>query len=146
MIPINVSDEKLDILAGTFGCSKGELPFTYLGLPLGTSRPNIQEFLPLVNKCERRLVGLSSFLNLAGRFQLTNAVLSSLLTFFMCSLALPEGIIKQVDKYRKHCLWRGLDVNARAPPKAAWKMVCIPKVEGGLGVIDIEKQNKALLI
>ena len=25
-------------------------------------------------------------------------------------------------------------------------MVCKPKVEGGLGVIDIEKQNKALLI
>jgi len=31
------------------------------------------------------------------------------------------------------------------PPKAAWKMVCVPK-EGGLGVIDIEKQNKALLL
>lgn len=30
-------------------------------------------------------------------------------------------------------------------PKAAWKMVCIPKDEGVLGVIDIEKQNKALL-
>ena len=25
-------------------------------------------------------------------------------------------------------------------------MVCVPKDEGGLGVIDIEKQNKALLI
>jgi hypothetical protein len=31
MIPINVPDEKLDILATTFGCSKGSLPFTYLG-------------------------------------------------------------------------------------------------------------------
>lgn len=146
MIPINVSEEKLDILAGTFGCVKGELPFIYLGLPLGISRPKNQDFLPLVNKCERRLVGFSSFLNLAGRLQLTNAVLSALPTFFMCTLALPKGIIKQIDKYRKHCLWRGSDINAKTPPKAAWTMVCTPKAQGGLGVIDIEKQNKALLM
>lgn len=39
MIPINVSDERLDILIGTFGCSKESLPFTYLGLPLSIARP-----------------------------------------------------------------------------------------------------------
>lgn len=32
------------------------------------------------------------------------------------------------------------------PPKVAWKMVRVRKEERGLGVIDIEKQNKALLI
>jgi hypothetical protein len=34
MVPINISEERFDILAQTFGCSKGSLPFTYLGLPL----------------------------------------------------------------------------------------------------------------
>lgn len=63
----------------------------------------------------------------------------------MCSLVVPKAVIKQIDKYRKHCLWRGAEANARKPPKAAWKMVCVSKEEGGLGVIDIEKQNKALL-
>jgi hypothetical protein len=29
--------------------------------------------------------------------------------------------------------------------KAAWKMVCLPKEEGGLGVIDLRVQNEALL-
>lgn len=84
-------------------------------------------------------------LNQAGRLQLTNVVFSALPTFFMCSLALPKAIIKQFDKYRKHCLWKGSNINAKKPPKAAWKMVCVPKDEGGLGVIDIEKQNKAPL-
>lgn len=55
MLPINISEEKLDLLARTFGCSKGSLPFTYLGLPLGTTKPKVIDFLPLVNKCERRL-------------------------------------------------------------------------------------------
>jgi hypothetical protein len=53
-------------------------------------------------------------------------------------LALPKTVITQIDKYRKHCLWRGSDINAKTPPKAAWKLVCKPKIEGGLGIIDIE--------
>jgi len=63
MLPINISEGKLDLLARTFGCAKGTLPFTYLGLPLGTTKPRVIDFLPLVNKCERRLGGVSSFLN-----------------------------------------------------------------------------------
>jgi hypothetical protein len=39
----------------------------------------------------------------------------------------------------------GTNINANAPPKATWEFVCLPKIEGGLGVIDLEKQNKALL-
>jgi hypothetical protein len=31
-------------------------------------------------------------------------------------------------------------------PKAAWQMVCLPKREGGLGVIDLCVQNDALLL
>lgn len=106
----------------------------------------IQDFLPLLNKCEKRLIGLSPFLNQAGRLQMTNAVFSSLPTFSMCTLALPKTVIKQLDKYRKHCVWRGSDIHDKKPPKAAWKLVCKPKPEGGLGVIDIEQQNKALLL
>jgi hypothetical protein len=34
MVPINVQQEKIDDLADSFGCEKGTLPFTYLGLPL----------------------------------------------------------------------------------------------------------------
>jgi len=145
MVPINVSEGKLDNLAATFGCSKGTLPFTYLGLPLGTERPRAEHFMPMVSKCEKRLIGTSSFLNLAGRLQITNAVLSALPTFFMCSLKIPKGIIKQIDKYRRHCLWRGCDINSKKPPKAAWKLVTRPKIEGGLGIIGLDKQNIALL-
>jgi len=63
MVPINVSKERLQILASSFGCAKGNLPFTYLGLPLSTSKPSMTDFWPLVSKCERRLVAFSSFLN-----------------------------------------------------------------------------------
>jgi hypothetical protein len=64
----------------------------------------------------------------------------------MGSLKLPKTIIKQIDKYRKHCLWRGGDINAGKPAMAAWSMVTKPKTEGGLRVLKIQVQNDALLM
>jgi hypothetical protein len=48
MLPINVPDDLLQGLAFDFGCQVGQMPFTYLALPLGTTRPTIVEFSPLV--------------------------------------------------------------------------------------------------
>jgi hypothetical protein len=42
---INVSDEKMCILSNIFGCQIGSFPFTYLGLPLETTKPRIEDFL-----------------------------------------------------------------------------------------------------
>jgi hypothetical protein len=55
-------------------------------------------------------------------------------------------VLKQIDKYRKHCLLRGSDINAKTPQKVAWNLVCLPKSEGGLGVINVEVHNDALLL
>jgi hypothetical protein len=141
MIPINIPEDKFDELATTFGCSKGTLPFTYLGLPLSLVKPTVADFWPLVSKCEKRLVAFSSFLSEAGRLELTNAVLTALPTFAMSSFLLPKAVIKQIDKYRKHCLWRGSDISSKKPSKAAWPLVCLPKSEGGLGVLNLTIQN-----
>jgi len=56
----------------------------------------------------------------------------------MSTYLLPKTIIKQIDKFRKHCLWRGSNANNRKPLKAAWPMVCVPKEEGGLGVLNLQ--------
>jgi hypothetical protein len=129
--PINVSEQKMAMLANTFHCKVGSLPFTYLGLPLGLKRPNLEAFLPLIQKIERRLASTSIFLSQAGRLQMVNAVFSSLPTFYMCTLKLPKTVIKQIDKLRRHCLWRGADINAKKLPQVAWKSVCRPKSQGG---------------
>ena len=41
MVPINVPNDTISLLAVAFGCQVDSLPFTYLGLPLGTTRPKI---------------------------------------------------------------------------------------------------------
>ena len=48
LYPINVMDQKMEILANTFHCKIGSMSFTYLGLPLGLKKPNLGAFLPLI--------------------------------------------------------------------------------------------------
>jgi hypothetical protein len=54
---------------------------------------------------------------------MVNSVLSSLPTFFMSTMKVPIEVLNQIDIYRRHCLWRGGDLNAKKPPLASWKMV-----------------------
>ena len=146
LVPINTTEPRALHLANTFGCKVGSMPFTYLGLPLGTTKPTLQEFSPLLSKIERRLTGISNFLSYNGRLILVNSVFSALPTFYMCSLKIPPQVIKQIDIYRKHCLWSRGDINRKGSCLVALETVCKPKDQGGLGIIDIDSQNNALLM
>lgn len=119
IIPINVDEARIRILARTFNCKIGSLPFTYLGLPLGTSQPKIQDCLPLINRIQKRLSSITRLLSLGGKLQMVNSVLSSLPTYYMCSIKLPIGVVKQIDKFRWNYLWRGSDLNSNKP-SLAW--------------------------
>lgn len=133
-------------MASVFGCITGSMPFTYLGLPLGTTKPSIQDFSPMTNRIERRLSGVSKLLSYQGRLILVNSVFSALPTFYMCSLQISPGVIEQIDKYRKACLWSAGDINIKGKCLAAWDLACKTKEEGGLGIIDLKSQNTALLL
>jgi hypothetical protein len=117
-----------------------------LGLPLGLTKPKIVEYLPLISRCEKKIVSTTNFLSQAGRLQMTNDVFSAFPTFYLCTFKLQDTVIKQIDKFRKHCLRRGSDINAKSPPKATWDMVCLPKSEGGLGVLNLGTHNDALIL
>ena len=64
----------------------------------------------------------------------------------MCTFKLLAAVIKQIDGYRRYCLWRGSDINGKKPLLAAWKKVLRPKLRGDLGVINLRTQNEALLL
>jgi hypothetical protein len=136
--PINVSNGMMEILAQNFDCQLGSYPFTYLGLPMGLAKPKVENFLPLVQRIERRLSSTSNFLTQAGRLEMVNSVFSSLPTYFLSIVEMPPTIRQLIDKYKKHCTWRGSDLNARKPPLAAWKLATRPKREGGLGIINLK--------
>jgi hypothetical protein len=137
LVPINIDHEKATTLANVFGCTVGDFPFTYLGLPLGLTKPQVKDYAPLICRIEKRLSASSQFLTYAGRLQLVNSLISSLPTYYMCSLKLPVTVIEIIDKHRKNCLWRGRDFRKRGYNLAAWDLVRRPKSRGGLGVINL---------
>lgn len=146
LLPINISEEKLNHLSRSFGCKTGTMPFTYLGLPVGTTRPSVQDFTPLVTKLERRLSGVSKFLSYHGRLLMVNSVLTALPTYYMCTLIIPPTVVEQIDRFRKHCIWSKGDINRKGTCLVAWEPMCRSKEEGGLAIINIQNQNSALLM
>ena len=88
MVPINVDEDSIIGLAAAFGCQVGKMPFTYLGLPVGTTRPKMVDFMPLVDCMERRMTTSSSFLNQGERLQFLNSALSSCPSFILVACLL----------------------------------------------------------
>jgi hypothetical protein len=146
MVPINVSDVLINDLTTEFGCLIGSMPFTYLGLPLGTSKQHIIDLVPLACRLERILACNSCFLSQGDCLQLINSALASIPLHFLCSLQVQIGFMNQIDRILRQCLWRD---NVGGSPKqslAAWEIICMPKANGGLGAVNFHKQNAALLI
>jgi hypothetical protein len=147
MIPINISDAQAHDLARVLGCQVGSMPFTYLGLPVGTTRPTVAELMPLVDRVERRLTSTTIWLTYGGRVTFINSALSPLIIYALCVLKIPLQIIEFIDRARRHCLWRKTeDRDEKTYSLVAWDLVCQPKNKGGLGIMDLKVQNQGLLL
>lgn len=72
--------------------------------------------------------------------------MNSLPTFYMCTIQLPPQIIKQIDAYRKKCLWSGGEIHRKGKCLVVWEAACKTKSEGGLSIIELRTQNTALLL
>jgi hypothetical protein len=79
---------------------------------------------------------------------MVKSVLSSLPMFYICCLGIPVTIKDQVIKYMRHCLWRKTnnDIQAHGKALVARNKICRPKDQGGLGLMNLETQNKDLLL
>jgi hypothetical protein len=55
-------------------------------------------------------------------------------------------LLKEFNKYRRHCLWRKKDLENKSSPLADWDLVCLPKDHGGIGVTNLTFQSNCLLM
>jgi hypothetical protein len=146
LLPINISEDKANQLAGIFGCAVGSYPFTYLGLPMGITKPKVEDHAPLANKIERRITVMANWLSMAGRATLVDSAVSSVPIYTMCSIKMHTTNLNFIDRARRHGLWRGTDVAGKGRPLVAWKKVTMPKDKGGVGLKNLKLMNEALLI
>ncbi|XP_071697814.1 uncharacterized protein [Rutidosis leptorrhynchoides] len=110
----------------------GKLPLKYLGVPLLAKKLGIKDCKSLVDKVRIKVNNWKTRkLSYAGRLQLVASVLTSdsnadILDF--CGF-----------------LWCQ-DISSKGKAKVAWKDVCIPKDQGGLGLRPLRDWNETLMV
>lgn len=123
------------------------LPVQYLGMLLTISRPNRKEFLPLIERLEKRMEGWKGkLISRGGRLQLVKSVLTAIPIYYMMCLKLPKWVIDRIDAVRRAFLWGRNGKEGRAISLLNWPTVCMPTVVGGMGIHDLEVHNTALLL
>lgn len=75
-----------------------------------------------------------------------NSAITPTTTYAMCTIKLPKGVIENIDRAWKQCLWRGNSTQKKGGNLVAWPTVMLPKEKGGLGIINLCLQNDALLM
>ena len=136
-----VEDEDRVQIMDQFPFAAGTLPVRYLGLPLLTKRMTVQDYSPLIQRIKQRISSWTARkLSFAGRLQLISSVIHSLINFWMSAFRLPKQCIKEIDQLCCAFLWSGPDLSSHKA-KIAWKDVCKPREEGGLGLRSLNEVN-----
>ena len=108
MVPIGVVDN-VHVLAGLWGCRFGNLPMSYLGMPIGASHKSSSIWNPILEKFERRLVGWKKlYLSKRGRLTIIKSTLSSLPTYFLSLFNIPTSVANKIEKLQRDFLWEGM--------------------------------------
>ncbi|KAL4313034.1 hypothetical protein GQ457_01G003880 [Hibiscus cannabinus] len=145
LLGINVEEHVVESWASLIHCKSEKLPTVYLGLPLGNNRNDAQIWAPIVEKVKCKLAGWKAkSLSFGGRITLVKSVLTNLPIYFMSIFPMPGHICSLLSRMIANFLWGSID--RRAIHWVSWKTICLPKSCGGLGFMDFNSKNKALLL
>ncbi len=133
-------------LAEILGCKRGYLPTRYLGLPLSTKRLRREDWWTVIEKIAKRIEGWQTkLLSQGGRLVLVNSVLSNLPLYFFSVFRAPKWVIRRVEALRRAFFWKGSTSVLGGQCLVRWEIVCRSKDDGGLGVLNLDSMNLALL-
>ncbi|CAA7061787.1 unnamed protein product [Microthlaspi erraticum] len=129
-------------LASTFGLVHGSLPVRYLGLPLMPHKLRPQDYQPLIDKVRSRICSWTARqLSFAGRLQLIQSVIYSIINFWSAAFPLPKKCLDTLKRMCNSFLWNSTPDSARGA-RVSWASVCSPKSTGGLGLQRLEDVNQ----
>jgi hypothetical protein len=118
----------------------------YLGANIAAGRTTRGKFNHIIEKIQNRLSGWKhQCLSLAGRLTLSNSVLSSIPYYHMQYAKLPKTLCNEMEKIQRGFLWGDTD-QSRKPHLISWKVCCLPKEDGGLGIRSPHQMNEAFLM
>lgn len=146
LFSLHTSAEFTQAAAQLFGCQIGKFPLKYLGLPLHNRKLALKDWNFLITKLEHKLQNWKDqLLSIGGRLTLLNSALSSVPLYALSLFRIPITILQKVDILRRKFLWQGYGNNKKNYALLNWPTLCIPKKQGGLGILNLDHMNIALL-
>ena len=128
-----------------FGCKLGSYPFRYVGIPMHFRKLSNNDWKIIEDRIEKRLSGWKgNLLSIGGRLVLINSILSSLPTFMLSFFEAPKGVLRKLQYYISRFFWQN-DQHKKKYKLVMWPLMCQPKEQGGLGIQNLDIQNKYLL-
>ena len=144
LIPVGEVDNVED-LAAELGCRVESLPSTYLGLSLGASHKSMAVWNGIKERMRKRLaIWERSYISKGERVTLIKSTLASMLLYQMSLLRIPKVVANRMERLQRDFLWGG-GVVVKRSHLVNWEVVCSDKEQGGLGVRNLSKLDKALL-
>ena len=144
LLPVG-SVENPKSLALELGCKVDCLPTTYLGLPLGVKHNSTRVWDGVEEKFWKMLaLWKRLYISKGGRITLIRSTLSNMPIYLMSLLCMPKSVIKRLEKIKRDFLWGGGNLE-RKLHLVKWKVICLSKDKGGLGIRGLLNLNRALL-
>ncbi|XP_026459218.1 uncharacterized protein LOC113359858 [Papaver somniferum] len=128
------------------GMDISNFPDKYLGIILAPGRVTTEMVCPIVLMLHSKLASWKGrLLSFHDRLILVKTVLCSYPLYNMAVYKWPSSVIKICGKLIRNFLWSG-DGEVRKYITLSWKKICVPYIEGGLGIRRLEVLNKILLM
>ncbi|GKD91967.1 putative RNA-directed DNA polymerase, eukaryota, reverse transcriptase zinc-binding domain protein, partial [Tanacetum coccineum] len=142
---IGVNKDEVLSMASNAGCMAGDVPFNYLGLPIGSNMKSIASWKTLVDRFHMRLSSWkANLLSIGGRLTLIKSVLGSLGIYYLSIFRAPESVLQDLERIRANFFWGGnKDKNKMAWVK--WPIILNSFDKGGLNIGSLKAFNLALL-
>jgi hypothetical protein len=142
---INLESGLLSVAAKLLNCKLGNMPFIYLGLPVGANPRNEETWKPMVDSLKNSLFSWQNrYISFGGRVTLINSVLASLPIFYLSFMKMPAKVWKVLVSIQRNFLWGGASGKKKIV-WVKWSDICRSKERGGLGIRNLRLVNISLL-
>lgn len=134
------------MVTGLLHIPQASLPSSYLGVPLFFGSSRHSHFNHWLNYMRSRLQGRKTkCLSFAGRLILVKHVLASIPLRISLVIPIPIKSCNLIERLMRNLLWLA-NLDKVRSNYVRWEFVCLPKVEGGLGLRRMKDLNAACML
>ncbi|GJU60342.1 RNA-directed DNA polymerase, eukaryota, reverse transcriptase zinc-binding domain protein [Tanacetum coccineum] len=117
------------------GLISGNIPFNYLGLPIGSNMKSIASWKMLIDRFRSRLsTWKANLLSIGGRLTLIKSVLGSLGIYYLSIFRAPESVLNDLERIRSNFFWGG-NQDGKKMTWVKWSIILNYYDNGGLNIV-----------